>query len=132
MASALLHLIRYRLGWDEAQSQTTREERAAIARHAAGKNRAVEIGVYEGVTTGVIAGALAEGATLYGIDPFIVGRLGVCWGKGIAKREAMKNRPRCNVVFVEEFSHAAADKIDGAFDFIFIDGDHSWDGIVRD
>jgi predicted O-methyltransferase YrrM len=117
---------------DAAQTQTTAAERDAITHHASQKMRAVEIGVFEGVTTGTIATALDPNATLYGIDPFITGRIGICWGKPIAKKEAYRSNPKCKIEFVEEFSNVAAEKTDGTFDFVFIDGDHSWDGIVQD
>jgi predicted O-methyltransferase YrrM len=132
MPQALTHLIKYRLGLDEAQTQTTQYERDCISRYAVGKLRAVEIGVFEGVTTGVIASALPEGAELFGVDPFIAGRAGICWGKSIATKEAYHFKPRCHISFVEEFSHEASLKIDGTFDFVFIDGDHSLQGIIQD
>ena len=132
MAKALIHLIRYRLGLDRAQTQTTQAERDAVARYAAGKFRAAEIGVFEGVTTGVIAQALSEQAELFAIDPFIAGRIGICWGKPIATRESKRGSPKCKLHFVESFSHEAAQRIVGNFDFVFIDGDHSLDGIKRD
>jgi len=132
MAKAFQHLIKYWLGLDRAQTQTTQAERDCIVRHATGRKRAVEIGVYEGVTTGTIAAALPPDATLFGIDPFIAGRIGICWGKPIARREARRGKPKCKVVFIEEFSPAAAAKIEGTFDFVFIDGDHSLDGITQD
>jgi predicted O-methyltransferase YrrM len=132
MARALFHLIRYKLGFAQADTQTTVAEREAITRYATEKMRAVEIGVFEGVTTGTIAAALDEKATLYGIDPFISGRIGICWGKAIAMSQAYRLDPKCKIQFVEEFSNVAAEKIDGTFDFVFIDGDHSWDGIVQD
>jgi predicted O-methyltransferase YrrM len=132
MASAVLHLLKYYARLEPAQNQTTAAERDAIARHARGRRRAVEIGVYEGVSTGVIAGALAADGVLYGIDPFFAGRLGICWGKPIAVREAHRQTPRCRIEFVELTSHAACEQLTGEFDFVFIDGDHSWDGIVQD
>ena len=132
MPKAAFHLARYLLGIDPAQTQTTAAERAAIARHAAGKRLGLEIGVFEGVTTGVIASALAPEGTLYGIDPFLGGRIGICWGKPIARREAYRYKPKCQIVFVEDFSHEASARVAGSFDFVFIDGDHSWDGIVQD
>lgn len=132
MARAFIHLLRYFAGLDPAQTQTTLAERDCIARHARGKRRAVEIGVFEGVTTGVIAAALDPTGTLYAIDPFLAGRLGICWGKPIAKRESRRFRPRCQLEFVEAFSHQASQRIGGEFDFLFIDGDHSWDGIAQD
>ena len=132
MARAFSHLISYLLGIEKASTQTTLAEREAIARHATGKKRAVEIGVFEGVTTGSIASALDSNATLFGIDPFIAGRTGICWSKGIAKREAFRLKPKCKIQFIEEFSHEANSKIKGTFDFVFVDGDHSMDGIVQD
>jgi predicted O-methyltransferase YrrM len=132
MPKVLTHLIKYRFGLDDAQTQTTQNERDCITRHAAGKSRAVEIGVFEGVTTGVIASALPEHAELFGVDPFIAGRAGICWGKSIATKEAYRLKPRCHIRFVEEFSHEASQKIDGTFDLVFIDGDHSLEGIIQD
>ena len=36
------------------------------------------------------------------------------------------------MVFVEKLSHEAAALIQGEFDFMFVDGDHSLEGIQRD
>jgi len=132
MARAFFHMLRYFAGLDEAQTQTTVAERECIARYARGKHRVVEIGVFEGVTTAVIASALDAEAVLYGIDPFVVGRLGICWGKPIAKRQVSRQKPVCKVEFIEQYSPVACKQLEGTFDFIFIDGDHSWNGIVQD
>jgi predicted O-methyltransferase YrrM len=132
MARTAIHFAKYLLGLDEARTQTTEEERKAIFRHANGKRRAAEIGVFEGVTTRVIATALATDGILFGIDPFIRGRMGICWAKPIARREVSRAKSQCRIVFIEKLSHAACQSIDGTFDFVFIDGDHSWDAIVQD
>lgn len=132
MARALLHMLKYLAGIDPAQTQTTEAERECITRHASGKKRCVEIGVFEGVTTGTIASTLDADATLFAIDPFIAGRAGICWGLPIAKREIAKHKPKCRVRFIRAFSPEANKQIDGDFDFIFIDGDHSLEGIKQD
>ncbi len=132
MARALTHLLKYFVGLDPAQTQTTQAERDCIVKHARRRKRVVEIGVFEGVTTGTIASVLDADATLFAIDPFIPGRVGICWGKPIARSQVFRQHPKCKIHFVESYSFDACKKIDGSFDFIFIDGDHSWDGIVRD
>ena len=132
MARALLHLLKYMAGIDPAQTQTTESERECIKRYATGKKRCVEIGVFEGVTTGTIAATLGADAVLFAIDPFIAGRAGICWGLPIAKREIAKHMPKCKIEIVRAFSPEANKQIDGDFDFIFIDGDHSLEGIKQD
>ncbi|MEM8911822.1 MAG: class I SAM-dependent methyltransferase [Planctomycetota bacterium] len=132
VSGAFIHTCKYWLGIDSAATQTTAAERDAIRTYAAGKKRAVEIGVFQGVTTGVIAKSLSDAATLFAVDPFPPGRMGICWGKLIAKREAFQSQPACNIEFVEDFSHVAAERLTGDFDFIFVDGDHSREGIIRD
>jgi predicted O-methyltransferase YrrM len=132
MGRTVFHLGKYLVGMDSARTQTTQAERNAIARYANGKRRAVEIGVFEGVTTSVIAKSMAPDGILFGIDPFVPGRMGICWAKPIARREVARAKPNCKVEFIEKLSHAACNSIDGTFDFIFIDGDHSWDAIVED
>lgn len=132
MPNAFFHALGYFAGIDPAQTQTTTSERNYISKYAQGCKRAVEIGVFEGVTTAVIASALTRDGLLFAIDPFSKGRVGICWSKPIAKREAYRMRPSCTIKFVQLYSHQAAATISGKFDFIFIDGDHSWDGIVQD
>jgi len=132
MPKALIHLSKYFLGLDNAQTQTTVAERECIRKYAQGKKRCVEIAVFEGVTTGTIASALDSDAILYAIDPFITGRSGICWGLPIARREIAKHRPKCKVKIVRAFSPEANKQIEGDFDFMFVDGDHSLEGIKQD
>jgi predicted O-methyltransferase YrrM len=124
------HLCRYFAGLDQADTQTTGAERACLAEVAQGRRRAVEIGVYEGVGTRTIANCMDPNGTLYAVDPFVAGRLGICWNEWIARREIGKARGR--VELVRAFSHEAVRQIRGSFDLLFIDGDHSDEGIVRD
>ena len=132
IGNSAAHLLRYCVGLDSADTQTTLAERQCLNRYAAGKMRMIEIGVFEGVGTRVLAGAIAQGGQLFAIDPFVTGRLGVNWGKLIALSEIRKANSCGTVTLVKGFSWEAANLLDGTFDMIFIDGDHSLEGIRRD
>jgi predicted O-methyltransferase YrrM len=126
--SAALHFGRYLVGLDRADSQTTQAEREWLAE---GKLRAVEIGVYEGVGTRTIASRMNPRGVLYAIDPFLGGRLGICWNEWIARWEMRRVVPvRIEVILA--FSHEAVCRIQRDFDLLFVDGDHSDEGIRRD
>ena len=132
MGKSILHLLRYLLGLDAAASQTTVAERAALARYASGQRCVVEIGVFEGLTSALLVRAMAADGVLYAIDPFFPGRLGICWGKIIARREVNRAAAGRKFLFVEKLSFAALAEVPGTVDFLFVDGDHSLEGITRD
>jgi predicted O-methyltransferase YrrM len=130
---AALHTARYLLGLDRAATQTSAAERETIARFARGRRQALEIGVFEGATTALIAKEIATDGTLFGVDPFFAGRLGICWGKIIAEREVNRAGVGRKVVLVRSLSHDAAVQIaNDSFDFMFLDGDHSLRAIAQD
>jgi predicted O-methyltransferase YrrM len=130
--NALIHCIKYFLGVDKPETQTTVKERLAIKKYAAGAKLAVEIGVYEGVNTVIIAEALHPEGKLIGIDPFFKGRLGICYHEKIARKAISKAKLEHKVKLLPVFSYDAVNEIPGDIDFIFIDGDHSYDGFIRD
>jgi predicted O-methyltransferase YrrM len=131
MARAPLHWLLHALGLRAADTQTTAAERACLARHAAGKQMLVEIGVMHGVSTRLLCEAMAPDGVLTAIDPFPAGRLGWSVEYAIAQREVAR-APRRSVVWRRERSeHVAATWSEG-IDFLFIDGDHSWTGIHDD
>ena len=132
IGQAVLHTARYLLGLDTAATQTSPREREAIARFARGRRQALEIGVFEGATTALIAKEIAPDATLFAVDPFFPGRLGICWGKMIAEREVSRTAGARKVVFLRCLSHDAVSQIANDFDFIFLDGDHSLAAIAQD
>jgi predicted O-methyltransferase YrrM len=125
-----VHALRCLIGLDKPDTQTTQAERDCLAACAAGRHRLVEIGVYEGVSTNVLASAMSPRGILYAVDPFTPGRLGFCWSELVARKEA--SRSRRDIVFIKLLSRDAARSIDGDFDMIFIDADHSFDGIKQD
>ncbi len=128
----LLHCFRTILRLEEGRTQTTPAERDLIGLYAGRARRAVEIGVYEGVTSCVIAKSLVEGGLLYAVDPFPAGRLGIRYGKVVARSLLRREGVLGRVVFVQMLSWEAVAKLEGGFDFVFVDGDHSWEGIERD
>lgn len=128
----LLHCLLTVLGLDEGRTQTTEAERNLIVRFAEQARRAVEIGVYEGVTSCVIAASLAKGGVLHAVDPFPVGRLGIRYGKVVAISLLRRRGVLDKVAFLQKLSWEAAKDLEGDFDFVFVDGDHSLEGIERD
>src|SRR2546421_10565039 len=130
---ALIHIGRYWLGLDRAETQTSPAERETIARFARDRRRALEIGGFEGATTVLIAKQLAPDGILFAVDPFFPGRLGICWSKFIAKREVSRSGVARKVTFIRSLSHDAAGQLaEDFFDFIFVDGDHSLAAIAQD
>lgn len=129
---SLLHTVNVLIGRDQPYTQTTPEERAELVRHLPGAKTIVEIGVYEGATTALLAQRSDGDAVIYGIDPMFPGRLGICWGEVVASHVTRRARSAGRVIFVKRLSHDAADQVTGKVDFMFIDGDHSLAGIRRD
>ncbi len=121
------------MGLAQAETQTTDAERDCLSRHAAGRRRLVEIGVWHGVTTCRLRKAMAPDAAIFAVDPYPRGRLGFNMHRIIAHREVARV-PNGRVHWVPQTgAEAAASLRDyGPFDFVFIDGDHSYEGLQAD
>jgi predicted O-methyltransferase YrrM len=132
IGKTVLHTCRVMLGCDEPQTQTTEPERQLLARFLPGHRRIVEIGVFEGFTTRLLAQQSDPEATIYGVDPFYSGRLGVSWGLLIAKHHNRRHLASEKVVFVRALSTEVGDRIPCPVNFVFVDGDHSLEGIKAD
>jgi|RhiMethySRZTD1v2_1073278.scaffolds.fasta_scaffold00202_42 predicted O-methyltransferase YrrM len=126
----LTHYVAWRLGLAPASTQTTEAERDCLARHATGRTRVVEVGVWHGVTTKRLRAAMHPDGILTAVDPFPVGRLGFSAQQRIAEREvgSVSNGQ------VRWLRATGADAAVGhaLIDFIFIDGDHSERGLLAD
>lgn len=132
IGKSALHALRVALRVDQPHTQTTLAEQRSLVAHARNRLRAVEIGVYEGANTVRIAGALGPAGVLYAVDPFFSGSLGICWGEVISRRHVSVSGHRPKVVFVKAFSWDALKSVGERLDFVFLDGDHSLEGITRD
>ena len=129
---AFLHFLKYLIRLEKACTQTTQEEMELIKKYAAQKKYVVEIGVYEAVNTVSIAKAISRHAVFFAIDPFFKSKFGFCYYKWITQLNLLRNRVSNKVRLLEVFSYEAAKNIDSKIDFIFVDGDHSYEGIQKD
>jgi predicted O-methyltransferase YrrM len=131
----MTHFLLWSLKLARAETQTSGAERASLARHAAGKKRVVEIGVWHGVTTKVLRKAMDPDGILLGVDPYPKGRLGFSFQRLIAQREiaAVTNGTMewQRLTGVEAAGLYVARK-GPPVDFVFIDGDHSYEGLRGD
>jgi predicted O-methyltransferase YrrM len=128
----MLHFGLWCLGIERADTQTTESERDCLARHADQKRRLAEIGVWHGVTTCRLRRAMHPAAVLVAVDPYPVGRLGFSTQQIIAHREVSKIRHGTVQWLRKTGIEAAQSQTPESFDFVFIDGDHSYDGLKRD
>jgi hypothetical protein len=109
-------------------------ETAAVTRHAAGKRRLAEIGVWEGGTTRALRRVMDPDGLLVAIDPFPTGRLGISYQRPIAHGEVNRIQ-NGQVLWIRDTGVSAARDprvVSAPFDFIFIDGDHSFEGLRGD
>jgi predicted O-methyltransferase YrrM len=127
-----MHALRVLLGRDTPATQTSRAERDLLAKCLPGRRRIVEIGVFEGFTTRVLAEASDAEAKVYGVDPFLCGRAGISWSLFIARHHNKRSLATGKLELVRNFSTEVGDRIPCPVDFVFIDGDHSLEGITAD
>lgn len=92
----------------------------------------VEIGAYVGRSTHVLATtAKLRNSRVISIDPFLPAFDG--WHNSDPKSAFMNNIMQVfdNVTLIEDYSQNVFNQVP-EFDFIFIDGDHSYEGVKRD
>jgi predicted O-methyltransferase YrrM len=116
----------------EATSQTNSLELSLLAKFSSNVRTAVEIGSYEGVSAAVIAQNMNAAGKLYCVDPWRTVK-----GKASPSFEIFKrslNRKGCSskIEVLRGTSGAMRGALPAEFDFIFVDGDHSWNGIKQD
>lgn len=131
----LPHFLLWLAGARSAETQTTERERAALSARATGRAILVEIGVWHGATTAVLRKAMAPTGMLWAVDPFPPGRLGFSLQRPIARSE-VRRVPNGRVRWIRTTGVEAAEVFlrEGGpqVDLIFIDGDHSYDGLLSD
>jgi predicted O-methyltransferase YrrM len=133
--AAVLHFLRWQFRVGKATTETSPSERAALARFAQGRRRLVEIGVAQGVTTKRLRAAMAPDAELWAVDPYFPNRIGLRFSEMIAHGEvASVENGTVRWVRATGADAAAIWVREGRPppDLVFIDGDHTWQGISSD
>jgi predicted O-methyltransferase YrrM len=131
----LIHLLLWRFGIANGHTQTTQAERDCLARYAAGKMMLAEIGVYHGVTTCRLRRAMDPAGVLLAIDPYPKQRLGFSAQRIIARREVAKVKGGAVRWMRTTGAKAALELLASGsprFDFVFIDGEHTREGVKED
>jgi predicted O-methyltransferase YrrM len=115
------------------------EEAGLLAELARGRSAVVEIGVYEGSSAIVLCGALADDADLHLIDPFVDDSgwaLPSGWGASAsATRRAVERATRSSGPRLHwhiERSQELGLRWTTPVDLVFVDGDHSPEGVLED
>jgi predicted O-methyltransferase YrrM len=130
----MLHFLKWTVGLASPGTQTTDAERACLLRHATGRRRLAEIGVWHGVTTRLLMRAMAPDGVYFAIDPYPVGRLGFSTQMVIARRGVSRVRNGRVIWLRTSGAEAAADPrfLEHPIDFVFIDGDHRYEALQAD
>lgn len=129
--------LRFLAGLRGPRTSLTSAEQALLEALARDRRRIVEVGVYEGATSAVLAAAMAPEGRLALVDPYEpalkVERLfGFSCPYTVARRAL---RPwRARIRFVRRRSLAAVQELAGeeSWELVFIDADHSYEAVRED
>lgn len=133
--NVLVNFFLWKLGLRKAETQTSEAERKTLAEYVCSCKKVVELGVWHGVSTCVLRNSMDASGILIAVDPYYKGRLGFSFHKLIAHKE-VASKTRGAVKWLEmtgvDAARLAVDANETDFDFIFIDGDHSYEGLKGD
>jgi predicted O-methyltransferase YrrM len=124
------HYVMWMLGLAQPETQTTAAERACLTSHARSRKRLAEIGVWHGVTTAELRHVMDSSGELSAVDPYPRGRLGINLQERIAHRH-VEGVSGGRVRWLKTTGVDAA-RNHPPVDFVFIDGDHSVEGLLSD
>ena len=113
-------------------AQHTLAEHQALEKFARGCASLVEIGVAEGASAVALRTAMDPHGTLVLVDPFHLSRVPLLNFSRRAARRAVSANGGPQVVWIEEFSHAAVRQWSRPIDFLLIDGDHREAAVEQD
>jgi len=126
------HFWLWCLGLRPPLSTTMPQELEALVQQARGKARIAEVGVYHAATSRRFRRVMDARGTLVAVDSYYASRAGIPVAYVIARVELAKVR-RGRLVFLRTTGALAAETevVRGLapFDLVFIDGDHSWNGL---
>jgi predicted O-methyltransferase YrrM len=119
------------LGIRPPRAEHTRAEGALLREYARGRKVIVEIGVAEGVSAWEMRQEMADEGTLYLVDPY-ASRFGAVSPSRLLAHRLVDTIERGRAVWIEQFSPVPAADWQEPIDFLFIDGDHTYEGALKD
>jgi len=128
----LRHPVFAWIGMRPVLAQHTAAEHACLKKWAAGKSSLVEIGVAEGASALALREVMSSRATVWLIDPFHLSRARCVNAMLRAAHRAVESNQNGKVIWITKFSFDTVKDWRGQIDFLFLDGDHSDEGIQRD
>lgn len=131
-ATSRQHPLYAWLGMRPVLAQHTSNEHATLKKWASGRSTIVEIGVAEGVSALALRQGMAADGNLFLIDPFHFSRNHMFNFTRRTAHRLVGSFLRGNVAWIESFSFDAVQKWSRPIDLLFIDGDHTEEGVRRD
>jgi predicted O-methyltransferase YrrM len=137
MARYSIEFLQYLAGLRRARSTLTAAESAWLRAASAGRSCLVEVGVFEGVTSAVLAAAMSPEGVLYLVDPYFLGVrlekwLGFSFTGFVARRSVRPWSRRVRFVRATSLEAACSLSLHQPADLVFIDAVHSYEAVRDD